>query len=83
MPTLLRVGPYRFFMVMFDCVERPHIHVRGGSIGEAKCWLAPSVSLAKSWGYTSTELARIRVIVARNAEVLIDRWLRTCQNMTT
>lgn len=83
MPTLLRVGPYRFFMVMFDCVERPHIHVRGGSIGEAKYWLAPSVSLAKSWGYTSTELARIRVIVARNAEVLIDRWLRTCQDMTT
>ena len=83
MPTLLRVGPYRFFMVMFDCVERPHIHVRGGSIGEAKYWLVPSFSLATSWGYTATELARIRAIVARNAEVLIDQWLRTCQDMMT
>jgi hypothetical protein len=68
-PTLLRVGPYRFFMVMFDCVERPHIHVRGGSAGEAKLWLAPSVSLATTWGYTPAELARIKLIVARNAEV--------------
>lgn len=83
MPTLLRVGPYRFFMVMFDCVERPHIHVRGGSIGEAKLWLVPSVSLAMTWGYTARELDRIRVIVVRNAEVLIDRWLRTCQDMMT
>jgi hypothetical protein len=83
MPTLLRVGPYRFFMVMFDCLERPHIHARGGSIGEAKLWLVPSVSVATTWGYTARELARIRVIVARNAEVLIDRWLRACQDMTT
>ncbi len=81
MPTLLRVGPYRFFMVMFDCAERPHIHVRGGSIGEAKVWLVPSVSLATMWGYTARELDRIRVIVARNAEVLIERWLQTCQEM--
>lgn len=83
MPTLLRVGPYRFFMVMFDCLERPHIHVRGGSLGEAKLWLLPSVSVATTWGYTPTELARIRLIVARNVEVLIDRWLQTCQDMTT
>lgn len=83
MPTLLRVGPYRFFMVMFDCVERPHIYVRGGAMGEAKLWLVPSVSLATTWGYTARELDRIRVIVARNAEVLIDRWLQTCQEMLT
>ncbi len=70
-------------MVMFDCVERPHIHVRGGSIGEAKLWLVPSVSLATTWGYTAQELARIRVFVARNAEVLIDRWLMTCQDVMT
>lgn len=83
MPTLLRIGPYRFFMVMFDCVERPHIHVRGGSTGEGKLWLVPSVSLATTWGYTAQELARIRLIVVRNAEVLIDRWLRTCQERMT
>jgi len=83
MPTLLRVGPFQFFMVMFDCVERPHIHVRGGAMGEAKLWLVPSVSLATTRGYTARELDRIMVIVARNAEVLIDRWLKTCQEMMT
>lgn len=83
MPTLLRVGPFRFFMVMFDCIERPHIHVSGGSAGEAKVWLVPSISFATTWGYTAAELARIRLIVAQNAEVLIERWLRTCQEMTT
>ena len=82
-PTLLRIGPYRFFMVMFDCVERPHIHVRGGSAGEAKLWLVPSVSLATTRGYTARELARIRLIVVRNGEVLIDRWRRACQDMMT
>jgi len=81
-PTLLRVGPYRFFMVMFDCAERPHIHVRGGSIGEAKFWLIPSVGLANASGYTRLELERIRGIVTRNTEVLVDRWVQTCQEMT-
>lgn len=70
-------------MVMFDCLERPHVHVRGGSIGEAKLWLVPSVSIATTWGYTARELDRIKVIVVRNAEDLIDRWLQTCQEMTT
>jgi hypothetical protein len=78
-PTLLRVGPYRFFMVMFDCFERPHIHVRGGSIGEAKFWLSPSVSLANASGYTRPEIERIQGIVTRNAEVLLERWVQTCR----
>ena len=79
MPTLLRVGPYRFFMVMFDCLERPHIHVRGGSNGEAKSWLVPSVSLANASGYTRLEVERIRVIVTRNVEVLLVGWELTCR----
>ena len=81
MPTLLRVGPYRFQMVMFDCLERPHVHVRGGSIGEAKIWLTPLISVADSGGYTPREVARIRVIVTRNAEVLLQRWNRACREI--
>ena len=79
MPTLLRVGPYRFFMVMFDCLERPHIHVRGGSNGEAKFWLVPSVSFANASGYTRLEVERIRVIVTSNAEVLLEGWELSCR----
>jgi hypothetical protein len=77
----MRVGPYRFFMVMFDCLERPHIHVRGGSLGEAKFWLVPSVSLANAAGYTRPEVERLRVIVTRSAELLLEGWERTCREM--
>ncbi len=83
MPVLMRAGPYRLFMVMFDCLERPHVHVRGGSPGEAKIWLVPAVSIATTWGYTARDVERVRLIVARNAEVLVDQWLRTCQDITT
>ncbi|MEI8334577.1 MAG: DUF4160 domain-containing protein, partial [Chloroflexota bacterium] len=51
-PTLLVVGPYRFFIFMGDCAERPHVHVEGGGGGEAKVWLEPSVRLAATRGYT-------------------------------
>ena len=59
------------------------IGIQAGAMGEAKLWLVPSVSLATTRGYTARELDRIMVIVARNAEVLIDRWLKTCQEMMT
>jgi hypothetical protein len=40
MPTVLRVGPYRFFCYAGDRGESPHVHVeRNGKI--AKFWLDP------------------------------------------
>jgi hypothetical protein len=40
MPTVLRIGPYRFFFYAGDRDEPPHIHVeREDKI--AKCWLNP------------------------------------------
>ncbi len=62
MPTLLRVGPYQFFIVMFDCGERMHVHVQGGGRGAAKFWLVPEVSLAAHRGYTARDLVRIEAI---------------------
>lgn len=40
MPTILRVGPYRFFFYSGDGREPPHIHVERDS-GVAKFWLDP------------------------------------------
>jgi Domain of unknown function (DUF4160) len=40
MPTVLRVGPYRFFFYASDRAEPVHVHVEGGD-GSAKFWLAP------------------------------------------
>jgi Domain of unknown function (DUF4160) len=40
MPTVLRVGPYRFFFYSGDGSEAPHVHVeRDASV--AKFWLDP------------------------------------------
>ncbi|MBR3649165.1 MAG: DUF4160 domain-containing protein [Victivallales bacterium] len=38
MPTVLRVGPYRFFFYSYDLGERMHIHVICGR-NEANFWL--------------------------------------------
>jgi hypothetical protein len=78
MPTLLRVGPYQFFIVMFDCGERMHVHVQGGG-GEAKFWLVPEVSLAAHRGYTARDLVRIETITEVHRATLRERWLEVCE----
>jgi hypothetical protein len=78
MPTLMTVGPYRFFIVMRDCDERAHVHVAGGGGREAKCWLVPEVEMAANHGYTRHELDRIERLVRDMAERLIRRWNDEC-----
>jgi len=54
MPTVLRLGPYRYFFYSSDSEEPPHIHVeRDGSV--AKFWLDP-VRLVASGGFNRAEL---------------------------
>lgn len=48
MPTILRVGPFRFFFYSSDRAEAAHVHVESGT-GVAKFWLNP-VRLAGSRG---------------------------------
>ncbi len=72
MPTVLRVGPYRFFFYAGDQDEPPHIHVERDSC-EAKFWLDP-VRLARSYGISSKELNTIERIVVENEALLLERW---------
>lgn len=51
MPTVLRVGPYRFFFFSGDRDEPPHIHVERDE-NHAKFWLDP-VRLEESSGFTA------------------------------
>ena len=44
MPTVMRIGPYRFFFYSNENDEPRHVHVRAGD-DEAKFWLE-SLSLA-------------------------------------
>lgn len=68
MPTVLRVGPYRFFFYSGgDGHEPPHIHVeRDDSV--AKLWLDP-FRLARSGGFGRPEVREIgRLVDERKAE---------------
>lgn len=54
MPTILRIGPYRFFFYSNEAGEPPHIHVQRDQF-LAKFWLTP-VTLASSWHFAAHEL---------------------------
>ena len=40
MPTVLRLGPFRFFFFSNEGTEPPHVHVERGD-GHGKFWLDP------------------------------------------
>jgi hypothetical protein len=72
MPTVLRSGPYRFFFFSGDRDEPPHIHVERDR-AEAKFWLEP-VRLARSFGFTASELIAVERIVSDRRQILVDAW---------
>lgn len=72
MPTVLRIGPYRFFFVSLDYDEPPHVHVKRENM-VAKFWLEP-VALQKSGGFRRSELNRIARLVNDNRQVLLEGW---------
>lgn len=57
MPTLLRIGPYRFFIYAADCRGPAHVHVEHDN-NVAKFWLKP-VRLETSGGFRRNEINRI------------------------
>jgi hypothetical protein len=70
-PTLLRIGPYRFFF-WSDEHEPPHVHVESAQ-GRAVVELAV-IEVRKARGYTDQERAQIREIVVRHREAFLRRW---------
>ena len=72
MPTVLRLGPYRFFFYAGDRDEPRHVHVeRDDRI--AKFWLDP-IRLQRSGGLSRVEIARIERLVSDHREVLMEAW---------
>jgi len=72
MPTVLNIGPYRFFFVSLDYSEPPHVHVQREKL-VAKFWLDPVV-LDKAGGYKSHELNEIGKLVRDHRDFLLERW---------
>jgi hypothetical protein len=72
MPTVLRIGKYRFHFYSNEGEEPPHIHVRS-SDGECKFWLDP-VELARNNGIAAHELRQIERHVFENRVMLMERY---------
>jgi hypothetical protein len=72
MPTVLRVGPYRFFFYSSDSQEPPHVHVERDD-AKAKFWLSP-VRLERSAGFGGSELNTIQRHIDEHVEVLRRSW---------
>ena len=72
MPTVFRIGPYRFFFFAGDRDEPPHIHIeREDKV--AKFWLDP-VRLQSSGGFSRNEIIRIHSVVGEYQIQLREAW---------
>lgn len=72
MPTVLRVGPYRFFFYAGDRDEPPHVHVEREH-NTAKFWLDPA-RFASSGGFSRKEIRRIEAITREHQSLLLEKW---------
>jgi hypothetical protein len=69
MPSVLRIGPCRFFFYAGDGNEPAHIHVeRDDSV--AKFWLSP-VRLQESGGFNRKDISMIQKLVEEHREELL------------
>ena len=73
MPTVLRIGRYRFHFYSDERSEPAHIHVATAD-GECKFWLDPIV-LAGNKGLRPDDLRRIERLVYEHVEFLKEKYL--------
>lgn len=72
MPTVLRIGPYRFFFYAGDRNEPAHVHIERDD-NLAKFWLDP-VRLESSGGFNRKDINTIQKLVEENQTLLLERW---------
>jgi hypothetical protein len=75
MPVVFRDSGLRYFFFSNEGLPReaPHVHVKGGG-RDAKIWLEPEVSIADSYGFNSSELARIMRLVTERRNLILRAW---------
>lgn len=72
MPTVLRIGSWRFHFYSDEGREPAHIHVDTGD-GECKFWLAP-VRVARVQNVAAFEVRRIEQEVSARQAWLLEQW---------
>ena len=72
MPTVLRIGAFRFFFYANEGQEPAHIHVQADN-RLAKFWLQP-VNLASSIGFNAKQLNQLLGLVRENESLFLEAW---------
>ena len=72
MPTVLRIGRFRFHFYSDERGEPAHIHVATAD-GECKFWLEP-IALAGNKGLRPRDLRRIERLVYEHREFLKEKY---------
>lgn len=72
MPTVIKVGGYRFFFFSNENDEPLHIHVEKAE-NYAKFWLKP-ISLARNIGFNQPEIKEIKKILFENQTLIEEKW---------
>lgn len=72
MPTVLKVGPYRFFFYAGDRDEPAHIHVELDE-NIAKFWIDP-IRLQSSGGFSRLEITKIHKLINEHHSKLLEAW---------
>lgn len=72
MPTVFRIGPYRFYFYSHEPNEPPHVHVDRDE-ATIKVWLEP-VEVAKSRDFRGHEIGVVVSLVQERREALLEAW---------
>ena len=75
MPVVFRDSGLRYYFFSNEGLPREprHVHVKGGG-KDAKIRLEPDIVLAESYGFNSSELARILRVVMQRREQILKAW---------
>ncbi|MBE7446096.1 MAG: DUF4160 domain-containing protein [Planctomycetia bacterium] len=71
MPTVAKIGSYRFYSYSSDANEPAHIHVKYERF-TAKFWLNP-IRLQKSKGFSDHELIKIQKLIEKNKKIFQEK----------
>jgi len=72
MPTVLRIGNFRFHFYSDEYNEPPYVHI-ATSDGECKFWLEP-ITLAKNIGLKGHVIREIEKLLFQYSEFLKDKY---------
>jgi hypothetical protein len=72
MPTVMRIGAFRFYFFSHEPNEPPHIHIDRGE-ATIKVWLE-EVEVAKSRGFRAHEIGAIVAMVDEHRDKLLEAW---------